>query len=464
MQAPLQARNDFDAVQTETARTAQGRRFVDNRPAAVAQRKLAEMINNSPRVLQRRALSDAIHNSPRMVAQRHKINGLLGRAIQLQEDGARPAELSPAQREEKPNNTGLPNQLKAGIQRKEKPNNTGLPDPLKSGIEARSLFRHTQPMNEVPVVQRTIKIGEDEYNKPFGQDTTALIEEIDENSKSEFWKRGWKGCIRDMAREGDVYPYNDDNKFIEYLDTVFKCDEDDNDDELTRPSFPKSTYDLARATTSVAKGKDMSKISLSDNDLAALHRMPYADIRDSVVLFAMGTEDANDLMRWTQRLVDATKQRKQLNLKNDKKGLLPSNYESLVDDQINALIFERAEVIKSWNPSDSNNRLTRLAPFISKLNALHGNVPDLGNHTQVNIPVSNRIHPHFVAKGLMSPGSKAANAMTPSRIKKGMATTNDGNFVVTTDSYKVPIGDVNTKHHLSQTSISSRTLPTKLVF
>lgn len=58
MLAPLQARNDSDAVQTETARTAkQARRFVDKRPAAVAQRKLAEMLNNSPRVLPQRAQS-----------------------------------------------------------------------------------------------------------------------------------------------------------------------------------------------------------------------------------------------------------------------------------------------------------------------------------------------------------------------------------------------------------------------
>jgi len=46
------------------------------------------MTNNSPRVLQQLTLSDAIHNSPRMVAQR----------------------------EEKTNKTGLPNQLRSGIE------------------------------------------------------------------------------------------------------------------------------------------------------------------------------------------------------------------------------------------------------------------------------------------------------------------------------------------------------------
>lgn len=90
--------------------------MADNRPTAVAQRKLAEMINNSPRVLQQRALSDAIHNSPRMVARRHEMNSLFGGTVNPQRDGAIPAEASPAQHEEKTNNTGLPNQLKSGIE------------------------------------------------------------------------------------------------------------------------------------------------------------------------------------------------------------------------------------------------------------------------------------------------------------------------------------------------------------
>jgi len=117
MQAPLQARNDSDAAQTDTARTvAQKRVLVDNRSEAAAQRKLVEMMNNSLRVLPQRALSDAIHNSPRMVAQRHEMNALFGGTVKSQGDGAMPAEASLAQREEKTNKTGLPNQLKSGIE------------------------------------------------------------------------------------------------------------------------------------------------------------------------------------------------------------------------------------------------------------------------------------------------------------------------------------------------------------
>ena len=40
--------------------------FVDNRPEAVAQRKLQEMGNNSPQVSQLRAFQDMAHNSPQV--------------------------------------------------------------------------------------------------------------------------------------------------------------------------------------------------------------------------------------------------------------------------------------------------------------------------------------------------------------------------------------------------------------
>jgi hypothetical protein len=144
---------------------------VNNSPAAVAQRNLAQMMSNSPRALQQRALSDAVQNSPRIGTQRQEMNALFGGPVRPKGDGAMPNEASPAQREEKPNDTGLPDQLKSGIeslsrkrqatqmnhqagifgrgrsleitrapavQRAEKTNNTGLPDRLKSGIEALS--------------------------------------------------------------------------------------------------------------------------------------------------------------------------------------------------------------------------------------------------------------------------------------------------------------------------------------
>lgn len=68
--------------------------IVDNRPQAVAQRKLQEAINNSPQQVAQRQTVEAINNSPRQVAQQQA-------AAQLQA---------------RPNRTGLPNKLKAGVE------------------------------------------------------------------------------------------------------------------------------------------------------------------------------------------------------------------------------------------------------------------------------------------------------------------------------------------------------------
>ena len=62
--------------------------FVDNRPEAIIQRKLV----------------DAINHSPYMVAQRQRINGMFGSAVQLKETVV------------KPNHTGLPDNLKSSIE------------------------------------------------------------------------------------------------------------------------------------------------------------------------------------------------------------------------------------------------------------------------------------------------------------------------------------------------------------
>jgi hypothetical protein len=117
MQAPLQSKIDTDSVQMDTVSTArQEQPVVDNRQEAVVQHKLVELMNNSPRVLQQRAVSDAIHNSPRMMPQRREVNAHSGGAVVPQGYGAIPAGASPTQREERPNNTGLPNRLKSGIE------------------------------------------------------------------------------------------------------------------------------------------------------------------------------------------------------------------------------------------------------------------------------------------------------------------------------------------------------------
>ena len=79
--------------------------FVDNRPEAVAQRKLQEMANNSPRVSQLKAFQGMVNNNPQTKE-----------TAQLQElaDNYTVQQEQPIQKKE--NNTGLPDNLKTGME------------------------------------------------------------------------------------------------------------------------------------------------------------------------------------------------------------------------------------------------------------------------------------------------------------------------------------------------------------
>lgn len=312
------------------------------------------------------------------------------------------------------------------------------------------------------VVQRVIKIAKDDYKTRNGKDTNSLVAKIEKDDRSEAWRRGWKTHVRDMAADkDDEYEYKDFGAFMETLDAEYLKE---SSDELARPSFPKKAYTLAKGTASVQSGKDMSDISLSDNDLALPHRMPFSDIRRSVLLFGNGTETSLDLVRWTDRLVKATEMRKLLNLKWDVKGLLPEGYEEMVDEQIEEFNEERDRVVKLWSAPKTKKDLSLLAPLLYKANSLHGNIPDLGSHSTNNVRVSNRIHSHF-ERGSMTPGTKAAYEMSPHRIAKGVATTKGNKEIVTVDDKRVPTREVRTHHEFSATHIPPSDLkPIKLNF
>ena len=113
--------------------------FVDNRESTANQRQLMTAIANSPQAIAQRKISQLIQNSSRMLAQRKMLSG---EAVQrIEEDESLQKKSEPIQRVEeeelqKKAATDSPAQLKE--QSSTKPNNTGLPDNLKSGIESLS--------------------------------------------------------------------------------------------------------------------------------------------------------------------------------------------------------------------------------------------------------------------------------------------------------------------------------------
>ena len=110
--------NRLPKLQSKSESTFQ---FVDNRPEAIAQRKLQEAISNSPRVQQLKAYHEMANNSPQ-VSQLRAIQDRANNCPQFSKT---------AQLQAMADNHSA--QQQQPIQKKE--NNTGLPDNLKTGME-----------------------------------------------------------------------------------------------------------------------------------------------------------------------------------------------------------------------------------------------------------------------------------------------------------------------------------------
>jgi hypothetical protein len=309
------------------------------------------------------------------------------------------------------------------------------------------------------VVQGVFKVGAQTYNTKNGKSTNALIKTLRSDARVNRLKRGWVLHLRRLAREAhDHGRFASTDDVISYLETKFKKTPRG---KMKRPTFSAEAYRLAKATESVKRGEDVSDISLSDNNLAVLHRMPFDDIRRNLLRFVEKEETAADLIRWTDRLVVATRLRATANILNDSKKLMFSGYAEAVEDQIKKFQAERARIIKVWaEPNGANQTPDEAMPLLTMLNNIHGNIPDLGRHNGLNIQVSNRGHPHFEERGSMSPGTAAMFAMSPDRFERGIAVTKDEKHYATTDGMRVPVAAAATAHRLSATTISSSTLLT----
>lgn len=173
------------------------------------------------------------------------------------------------------------------------------------------------------------------------------------------------------------------------------------------------------------------------------HRFPYAAIQSSVNLFITGKEDKAAFNRWTSRLINATRERMELN--KPKLGKTEqTKYVNEINNQItDATLAITALIVAVGAGQQLTLESDETQDVLKTVNALHGNIPDFGLHKGVNIQVSDRLHPHF-EDGAMTPGTKAAFSMTPTRAPKGAAYTSDGGYLVTTDGLKITFDSLST--------------------
>lgn len=284
-------------------------------------------------------------------------------------------------------------------------------------------------------IQRVIEIGSGaaavRHATKGGKSTTQLVKDLEADPRSKGWKAGWKSYVKGKA--GDSAAKHNYAHTTALADEIHAAYTKPPSKKRKRPNFSSSVYTLAKAVHSTQTGQDESGISLADEDLAVPHRFPYSDLRDNLDLFTSGKETQQDLERWTGRFVTATKKRKVISESSAHASLLPKDYGKKVDKQVDD--FEDLRDTLVSNPSDAGHQ----EAFLSALNSLHGNVPDLGPHSTVNIPVSDRIHPNIYDNAPLSPGTEAALLQSPHRSKKGVALTTDRQRVVTPRGDTVPI-------------------------
>lgn len=171
---------------------AQLKTMIDNSPKITAQRQLRSLINNSPRIIAQHTARNRIHDSSRQAAQRRFSKNINNDAIVTTQ------------------------QVKESV----KPNNTGLPDNLKTGIESLSNmslgnvkvhYNSSQPaqLNALAYAQ-----GTDIYVAP-GQE---------QHLPHEAWHvvQQAQGRVRSTIQMKDGIPVNDDHGLEHEADVMGK--------------------------------------------------------------------------------------------------------------------------------------------------------------------------------------------------------------------------------------------------
>jgi len=320
------------------------------------------------------------------------------------------------------------------LARARKPPRAAASDRVATRLEESGLASPTgwgMPMHDISrvpiaapagVVQRVLRIGAGDragnYGTTGGVATRNLIRDTEAAVGDEL-KPGWKTYVGNLADKSQPL-------------TTFATTED-------------YYQDLQSKFAKVAKSGGKTRPNLTEEDLAMPHRFPYSAIERSVGFYLDGTDDNAALERWTRRLYDATVERAALNTPHIGDPHELNWYKQAVTAQLNEL---HAAVLALEASKGNGDALDLYSPVVQRLlkaaNNMHGNIPDYGPHTKINIPVSDRIHVHVerpedwdedddAMQVPMTPGSHYAMAMSPPRVPRGVAVDDDDEYLVGTD-------------------------------
>jgi hypothetical protein len=327
-----------------------------------------------------------------------------------------------------------------------------LADRSKTSAATQKLQALQQRSNQSSIIQRRIQIHGDKrrFYSYGGNATKALVKEIDESGVA--IKRGWKSELREMAKSRVLNKFPSLNGLIAELVKVYPPQTQNG--PYGRPNFSQRAYNLAKISASLSYRVDLLDIALAANDLALPHRMSFRDIRESTRRFAENQEDDSDLTRWTERLIDGTLARIAQSTKafadiqSDRtlKAVFKKKAQYMRDARLSVSNAEAArdELIKATKANDDPRKNAAIKEFLKAFNEIHGNIPDVGQHTAVNVVVSSAAHlhtqerqgrsrtrtAHHSQERELTPGSRAVRDMSPHRLGRGIAFDSTGQLGV----------------------------------
>lgn len=236
---------------------------------------------------------------------------------------------------------------------------------------------------------------------------------------------------------------------------------------FNRPSFARAS--VVSAKEQVNLHPEMYPFSLTgaprevaEKNLAMPHRMSFFDMKRSVEKHYSGRESDEDFKRWTDRFIEAGKER----IATTKSELVtaPRNDIPKINRQLKGMEQSQHRFTKTRDAvlagGDSTGKFAREKEFLSKANSFHANVPDFGPHFGVNHPVQEGPHLHVAPPSTetlnafkprpLSPMSRQVRGMSPSRLSRYPVTK--AHDLITTSGEAVRMSDLDpaTRKHINE--------------
>lgn len=237
--------------------------------------------------------------------------------------------------------------------------------------------------------------------------------------------------------------------------------------KMRRPAFRKVSrmQVYAKLQTAIDSGVaiDPTKKNLRAVNGAQPHRIPQAYLKLRIVEFlkplpgVTTAQRIDTLNRWSERLIDANKERANLwlsvsvhtifsNMPYQEKLEAAAEIQDIVNfinENSENIEKKRDALVKAIEFSRSaDDQISAAKEFLSAVNSAFGNIPDIGPHFGINHLVSDNLHLHIKSDGTTTPGTNAALAMTPKR-GFGVAVDEDTHDVIGTDGRKTPLASID---------------------